>query len=83
MVILFVKGLEEVGVNLLGIINDVIDVFEDCDLFYKFLDDCDILYILGEMVKDVKEFVKKVKDMGFLLFICFFYVIGGKGMLII
>ncbi|MCM3150422.1 carbamoyl phosphate synthase large subunit [Priestia megaterium] len=78
-----VKGLEEAGVNLLGITNDVIDALEDRDLFYKLLDDCDIPHIPGEMAKDAKELVQKAKDMGFPLLIRPSYVIGGKGMLTI
>ncbi|AQX55831.1 carbamoyl phosphate synthase large subunit [Priestia flexa] len=76
-----VKGLEEAGVNLLGITNSMIDALEDREQFYQLLDDCHIPHIPGEIADNEQQLVKKAKEMGFPLLIRPSYVIGGKGML--
>ncbi|MFT4412523.1 carbamoyl phosphate synthase large subunit [Fredinandcohnia humi] len=77
------KGLEDAGVSILGINQDIIDQLEDRDRFYKLLEKIEVPHLPGEIAKDVDDLFIKAKEIGFPILIRPSYVIGGKGMIII
>ncbi|WP_110114552.1 carbamoyl phosphate synthase large subunit [Bacillus sp. CGMCC 1.16541] len=76
-----VKGLEEAGISILGVTNNMIDTLEDRELFYQLLEDLHIPHVPGEMANDKEELIQKATELGFPILIRPSYVIGGKGMM--
>ncbi|NGP44553.1 carbamoyl phosphate synthase large subunit [Bacillaceae bacterium SIJ1] len=75
-----VAGLEEAGLRILGTSQDCIDMFEDRDRFYQYLQSIDVPHIPGETVYTKEALLTKAQAIGFPVLIRPSYVIGGKGM---
>ena len=78
-----VKELEEAGVELLGSKMDTIDMLEDRDRFYQYVQKIDIPHIPGLTVISAEDLRQKARQIGYPILIRPSYVIGGKGMKII
>lgn len=78
-----VKELEAAGIELLGSTMDTIDILEDRDRFYQYLQKIDVPHIPGQTAVSKDDLVQKAKSIGFPVLIRPSYVIGGKGMQII
>lgn len=76
------KGLEEHGVPLLGTSQEIVDLFEDRERFYQFLQKLDIPHIPGETALNKEDLQQKCQQIGFPVLIRPSYVIGGQGMFI-
>ena len=78
-----VKELEDAGVELLGSKMDTIDMLEDRDRFYQYVQKIDIPHIPGLTVISEEDLRQKARQIGYPILIRPSYVIGGKGMKII
>ncbi len=78
-----VKELEAAGIELLGSTMDTIDVLEDRDRFYRYLQKIDVPHIPGKTATSKDDLIQKAQAIGFPVLIRPSYVIGGKGMEII
>jgi carbamoyl-phosphate synthase large subunit len=78
-----VKGLEEAGVNIVGVSHDVIDQLEDRDRFYQLLEELNIPHVSGLIADDEGQLFEKAKEVGYPILLRPSYVIGGKGMFIV
>ncbi|MBD8067554.1 carbamoyl phosphate synthase large subunit [Bacillus sp. PS06] len=77
------KDLEQAGLTLLGITDDVIDQLEDRDRFYKLLEDIEVPHLPGKIAMNQKQLISMANELGFPILIRPSYVIGGKGMVVI
>src|SRR5690625_4220201 len=71
-----VKELEDAGVKLLGSSMNTIDILEDRDRFYQYLQSIDIPHIPGEMIFSANEIFAKAEEIGYPILIRPSYVIG-------
>jgi len=77
------KGLEQAGVTLLGISDDIIDQLEDRDRFYSLLESIDVPHLPGKIAYNNTELLEMASELGFPILLRPSYVIGGKGMVVI
>lgn len=78
-----VAELEAAGVELLGSAMETIDILEDRERFYQFLQKLELAHIPGDTAHSSDELAAKVEVMGYPILLRPSYVIGGKGMAII
>src|SRR5690625_516566 len=78
-----VEPLEAAGVTLLGSSMDTIDMLEDRERFYQYLQSIDVAHIPGETVHSIEEMMETAKKIEFPILIRPSYVIGGQGMKIV
>src|SRR5699024_4314588 len=78
-----VKDLEKAGIELLGTNMDTIDMLEDRDRFYEYLQKLELPHIPGLTAINHEDLRQKVEQIGYPILIRPSYVIGGKGMVII
>lgn len=72
-----VNLFEVVGILIFGILFDVIDLVEDCEWFQDLVNCFGLKQLVNGIVLIDVEVFKIVVDIGFLLVICLFYVLGG------
>lgn len=75
--------LEQHGIPLLGITQDLIDICEDRDRFYELLKNAGIPHIPGLTASSKEDLHDKANSIGYPMLLRPSYVIGGQGMLII
>lgn len=78
-----VKDLEAAGITLLGTNQDTIDMLEDRDRFYQYVQKIGLPHIPGLTATSAEDLRKKAKQIGYPVLIRPSYVIGGKGMKVI
>src|SRR5699024_2909603 len=78
-----VKELEVAGVTLLGTNLDTIDMLEDRDRFYQYVQSVGVPHIPGQTAISTEDLRQKAKQIGYPVLIRPSYVIGGKGMKVI
>lgn len=78
-----VKELEAAGVTLLGSRMDTIDMLEDRDRFYQYVQKIHVPHIPGLTANAAGDLRQKAQQIGYPILIRPSYVIGGKGMKII
>lgn len=71
--------LVEFGVEMIGVIVDVIDKVEDCLCFDKVMKLIGLECFCVDIVKSMEEVYKVFDMVGFLCIICFFFIMGGSG----
>ena len=77
------KELEDEGIELVGINQNIINKLEDRELFYQFLEGLDIPHIPGAIANSDHDLEEKANSIGFPLLLRPSYVIGGKGMIVV
>ncbi|MDA7026075.1 carbamoyl phosphate synthase large subunit [Bacillus sp. CLL-7-23] len=75
------EALEKAGITLLGTTSKILDILEDRDQFYQFLDNLSLSHTKGETVTSKTEALKVARNIGFPVLIRPSYVIGGMGMI--
>ncbi|TDQ42109.1 carbamoyl phosphate synthase large subunit [Aureibacillus halotolerans] len=75
-----VEGLEEAGLHILGTSQDVIDMFEDRDRFYQYVQSINVPHIPGEIAQSGEDLIRLAQQFGYPVLVRPSYVIGGKGM---
>ena len=78
-----VEELEAAGVTLLGTNLDTIDMLEDRDRFYQYVQSVGVPHIPGQTAISTEDLRQKAKQIGYPVLIRPSYVIGGKGMKVI
>src|SRR5699024_10671529 len=78
-----VEDLEAAGVTLLGTNLDTIDMLEDRDRFYQYVQSVGVPHIPGQTAISPEDLRQKAKQIGYPVLIRPSYVIGGKGMKVI
>src|SRR5699024_6106384 len=78
-----VEDLEAAGVTLLGTNLDTIDMLEDRDRFYQYVQSVGDTHIPGQTAISPEDLRQKAKQIGYPVLIRPSYVIGGKGMKVI
>lgn len=78
---LFKRGVfKEYGVKVLGILVEFIMVMEDRQLFLDKLNEINEKIVLSFVVELIEDVLKVVDIIGYLVMICFVYVLGGLGL---
>ena len=78
-----VKDLEAAGITLLGTNQDTIDMLEDRERFYQYVQQIGVPHIPGLTAISAEDLRQKAKQIGYPVLIRPSYVIGGKGMKVI
>lgn len=77
------EQLEKRGVQLFGTKSATIDMLEDRDLFYQFLNRINLPHIPGQTAFNKEDVKKKAKEIGYPVLIRPSFVIGGQGMAVL
>lgn len=78
-----VKDLEAAGITLLGTNQDTIDMLEDRERFYQYVQQIGVPHIPGLTAMSAEDLRQKAQQIGYPVLIRPSYVIGGKGMKVI
>ena len=74
------KGLQELGIPIIGTSVDSIDLAEDRKLFSKMVNDLGLLQPKNSTATSIEEAIKVSQDLGFPLMIRPSFVLGGRAM---
>ncbi|GIN11531.1 carbamoyl-phosphate synthase arginine-specific large chain [Shouchella clausii] len=78
-----VQELEEAGLPVLGVSADTIDMLEDRERFYAFMNNIGVPHIPGETANDLEDACCRAKATGYPVLLRPSYVIGGQGMALV
>lgn len=77
-----IEGLEAAGVTFMGSSMNTIDMLEDRERFYAYVNEVNVPHIPGYTAVSEEDLYKKAEEIGYPVLIRPSYVIGGKGMAI-